>query len=1287
MVGSPELSSNTRHKVEYVTEASKLEPIHDQQENRVVNVELMEVDEIMTRGLPNDSNSMIWVLGSHERFLLTSERPNKKRKFLGRDAGLDQLLRLPYPNSKIPELCCDACYLGPSGDVLNPFIQCGLCKVTVHRKCYGVKDDPAGEWLCSWCRQLEVKKDLRHCVLCPREGGALKPVGDDAGGGYAMKFAHLFCSMWAPEVYVEDTRVMEPVLNVGGVHETRRKLVCYLCKVKHGVCVRCSHGTCRTSFHPLCARESKHRMEIWGKFGCDNIELRAFCSKHSRSHDANRGKQSENLKANFPHNSSFAKPPPPVLPMNKLPKLKLGHSVRDKSMSQGESPYTLEDACEVQLVKKIDSCGVNGSGNNITNGPNYVSFLRKLIDRGKVNIEDVASEMGIASNSLEAALLGQTSSFFSGLMLKLMRWLQNYAHNLRIRSGSAILPANGVANVESSNAAEVSDPCVDVKVAGLDSPDAVMVKSLPWRRTKSNNGILEDNKTCPPVIQHNGNGKLVDDNGDIPAIIIGDVKKEFDGKISPLQDRGACGDGLDVSDMILDGTGKLTDTNPSISQTPGLKGNLMEIKSNNLSDAHRPPDVTGVVPGIDKVDGAKITAPLTLERSYCVNPDRDNNVGLSSGQPDIIVAESGPSYVHPFIQKMLMQVRGHEVSEQNQGETCSIDDDEKCTCSMEVDTELHSSCIGDKNHALDAAEMDQLAKAKELGILELSPEDEVEEEILYLQSRLIDKEVAIKLSCDELLFMVVNKLPQELDAVNKRGWDMILVNYFLSEVREAKKRGRKERKHKEAQAVLAAAVAAAAPRNSSLRKDANDEIISIHRESPLKVSAASGRSRLCSPLVPQAKDSRTTMAKVSPDKRSVIFRMPQDNVLSCDICRRAETLLNKILVCSSCKVAVHLDCYCKIKNPIISWKCELCVEISSLSRSPINEAVDGRGRQNVHCGLCGAAGGAFRKSTDGQWVHAFCAEWLLESRYTRGQQNPVEGMDTVLNEKNVQSCCICHRNVGVCLKCSYGQCQITFHPSCARGAGFYLNIKSIGGRLQHMAFCEKHSLEQREADNQHGPEELKTVKRLRVELEKVRLLCERINKREKLKRELVLSSHEILAAQRDYVAFSVLVRNSFFPPGASSESATTSINNISYSEAIQRSDDITVDSTVSGEPPVRFSMHSDADRKTEDSSTSHLSFKRKFPTFSNRASFGGKHLPRKPPSVALWNLTENGEKMSNARKLTETFQKELVMTSNQASMQNQRLPKGFAYVPVSRLSKDKPISHNGDSCDPVEPGG
>jgi len=33
----------------------------------------------------------------------------------------------------------------------------------------------------------------------------------------------------------------------------------------------CLVGTCRAAFHPICARESKHQMEIWGKSRHSNV--------------------------------------------------------------------------------------------------------------------------------------------------------------------------------------------------------------------------------------------------------------------------------------------------------------------------------------------------------------------------------------------------------------------------------------------------------------------------------------------------------------------------------------------------------------------------------------------------------------------------------------------------------------------------------------------------------------------------------------------------------------------------------------------------------------------------------------------------------------------------------------------------------------------------------------------------------------------------------------------------------------------------------------------------------
>ena len=61
---------------------------------------------------------------------------------------------------------------------------------------------------------------------------------------------------------------------------------------------------------------------------------------------------------------------------------------------------------------------------------------------------------------------------------------------------------------------------------------------------------------------------------------------------------------------------------------------------------------------------------------------------------------------------------------------------------------LSSACTN-MNHTSDVGNLDELSKAKTMGLLELSPEDEVEGEILYLQARLLDNVVAVKNSCGE----------------------------------------------------------------------------------------------------------------------------------------------------------------------------------------------------------------------------------------------------------------------------------------------------------------------------------------------------------------------------------------------------------------------------------------------------------------------------------------------------------------------------------------------------------
>ncbi|XP_020275460.1 uncharacterized protein LOC109849974 isoform X2 [Asparagus officinalis] len=1236
----------------------------------------------------DESSSMNWVLGSKHRAILTTLRPTKKRKLLGSDAGLDQLLILPH--SEQGSARCHVCCLGESGGKSNKIISCSSCGALVHKKCYGILEAVVEKWVCSWCKHVEETWDdkrgnegLRPCILCPKEGGALKPVGGDLNNEGKKKFAHLFCSLWTPHVYVEDTKTMEPVVNIVDVTEMKTKMVCNVCKVKHGVCVRCSSGTCRTAFHPYCAREARHLMEIWGKFGCDNVELRAFCSKHSTSQDVDSVLRTRNVTRTAGDDFLGAKPPSATVLPNKPLKLRLSCKVKEENVTQAEvassisseviknEATTEEDGSsmnlsaengDMQSSKNIDF-EVNEAENSLSDSPTLIPFVKKLIAQGEYVVGDIASAIGISPDSLETALMGEISSFPSDLRPKIAKWFQGNAYvsagirHLKFWNGSAISSGSLAARVDCPKVANASglDTPDNIIVPDPENADAHSVKSmLSHKRAKNSNGVLKKDKlvvTSEEKIQPDSNEELVDEIGQDTVVHTNDGAKDPAGNISPIVDQSQCKDQDRLKTLIEDAC-SLPSSGPLV-LPPEVEGNLATVEKNELSETqHKPECATESV----------LSEKLDEDQANEIDVPQDGAV------KKIRIDGSCSSYIHPYIQERLMEVqksvlpelerREYKLNGQVKDRILSSNASDSCN------QDLLSPVCKHVDHVPDHGQFDHLAQVNKIGMLELSPEDEVEGEMLYLQNKLLDSASAIKHGFDDLLGRVVQQLPHELEVLKKHRWDMVLVNQFLRDVKELKKRGRKERRHQEAQAVLAAAaaVAASSSRNPLPRKDGSDEI-GFLPQSPQNVSGLPGRSGQPLPRSRLKEATRSAIIKVSPDKHSGGLQSPEfpkDNALSCDICRRPETLLNRIFVCSSCKVAVHLDCYRKFKDPVGPWKCELCEEMLH-SGSPRNQTVENRDRSClvIECGLCGGGYGAFRKATNGQWVHAFCAEWMLESTFRRGQQNLVDGMDVISKATDVLTCSICQQKFGICSKCSYGHCQVTFHPSCARAAGFYMNVKAVGGRLHHKAYCEKHSVEQRQkADTQHGAEELKGIKQIRFELEKVRILCERIVKREKIKRELVLCSHDILASRRDYVAYSALMRSSLCPPGISSESATTSIDNRSYSGIIQR--------------------------KTDESSTSRPSFKRKAP---DRTSYSGKQLPHRTQSVSFRNSTDDGEKRFKAKKQAETFHKEIVMTSLQASMQNQRLPKGFVYVPVGCLSKEKPVVDDPESHEPEEPGG
>ncbi|PIA31106.1 hypothetical protein AQUCO_05200002v1 [Aquilegia coerulea] len=1256
--------------------------------------EIVEHESPLVSHSPEIRSNLEWLLCSRNKVFLTSERPSKKRKLLGSDAGLDRL-RVLCPSEGHSFPVCHLCCLGDLGDHSNQLLVCESCKMVVHQKCYGVQDSSAASWLCSWCKYCgETGSEIfsTPCCLCPRTGGALKPVGKDTAerkSSFSGRFAHLVCSQWMPEVFVEDTRKMEPIMNLEGIKETRQKLVCTVCKVKYGACVRCSHGTCRTAFHPICAREAKHKMEIWGKTESETVELRAFCSKHSDFQHSST--QQANFHPPLPVgcDSSVSKIFPVKLLANESHKLKLGHKNGDKSMvlvptsvgistnlgtsevsTEQDTLTTRSDARlepECHDVNSSVSVGTpngishkkatEGNSNGDCNSSDSLDFaqvLKKLVDRGKAILSDVALEIGISTDFLATTLA----------------WLRNHAYMCNSQSGSnsAISLRASIEGCDGRNADTIE---------GGNASDAVPVKSIPPRKPISNITITKDNKI---VCSLKGKNVLLKDNamgiGELnthPVVSNGDTKNDGNGNGSLFVDGDPCVNDIEDKEKIS--------SVPSGFEHLGVP-----------EQSVRPKDLVELANGSICENGQATVINNSIQHGF-TNSNGEQPVSAvdvaTPVVPDLLGVQSSCSYIHPFIQKRLSQLQtGSMVQQENINVNLNGVNERDSSSVCSNDNNCCSPCI--KERIPSALKLEQLVEAKKMGILDLSPEDEVEGELVYYQNKLIDHAVRSRRYCDDLMFRVIKALPRELDAERKQRWDSVLVNQYISGLREARKQGRKEKKQKDAQAAAAAATAAAAAssRISSFRKDSHDE-------AALQEVNVGGRTAPYSQLMPRAKEtlSRLAIARVSSEKPSDIFQLKSflnEQQQLCDICRRSETMMNPVVFCSNCKVAVHFGCYRGAKDHTSPWYCELCEELLPF-RSPRSLPIHSREKSafSAQCGLCGGTNGAFRKSTDGQWVHAFCAEWLLESTFKRGQPNLVEGMESVLKGRDL--CCICCRRIGLCIKCNYGNCQSTFHPSCARNAGYYMHVRTGGGKLLHKAYCDRHSTEQREKAEaqQHGPEELKAVKQIRVELERVRLLCERIIKREKVKRELVICSHNILASKRDSVAFSVLVRSPFFLPDVSSESATTSLrghvdDNKSCSEAIQRSEDITVDSAVSGKRRIMHPVPMDIDQKTDDSSTSQQVCIKNQP---ERPRFSGKQLPQRPASVASRNLADEEERRSTSRKHTETFQKELVMTSDQASVQNQRLPKGFAYVPIVCLPKEKPAISERESHESVEPDG
>ena len=153
-------------------------------------------------------------------------------------------------------------------------VSCVGCGLTVHFKCYGVRQVDVENWNCDVCLANE---DV-SCALCPSNSStecslALKRTGTGL-------WVHVSCVLWTPDVSFEDPVLLRNVVNLDSALQRSCAFICSLCGEIDGVCIKCSHAGCDVTFHPQCALAKKLHMKVTTETCFQSMQFEVFCSAH-----------------------------------------------------------------------------------------------------------------------------------------------------------------------------------------------------------------------------------------------------------------------------------------------------------------------------------------------------------------------------------------------------------------------------------------------------------------------------------------------------------------------------------------------------------------------------------------------------------------------------------------------------------------------------------------------------------------------------------------------------------------------------------------------------------------------------------------------------------------------------------------------------------------------------------------------------------------------------------------------------------------------------------------------
>ena len=250
---------------------------------------------------------------------------------------------------------------------------------------------------------------------------------------------------------------------------------------------------------------------------------------------------------------------------------------------------------------------------------------------------------------------------------------------------------------------------------------------------------------------------------------------------------------------------------------------------------------------------------------------------------------------------------------------------------------------------------------------------------------------------------------------------------------------------------------------------------------------------------------------------------------------------DEIVFCDGCDVQVHLSCYGLKNVPKGKWLCQGCAD----GVVPGDAAAGEVGT----CALCPQPGGALAAldppshwdvawETPGTHAHVSCASCLPEvfvwkdvpGRETRGA---VIDMSFVKSQRINLTCSLCKQE-GACTQCAMKKCFATFHPLCARGAGFKSERHATQDGRQ-LWFCKTHSGERWGAQRLEaaGRGEGKTEER------KAKKASRKASRKASGKLETTNATNHPKRTEADLVTMNGAGPNAQVAPGAAAEGAET----------------------------------------------------------------------------------------------------------------------------------------------------